>query len=168
MRADRSSSSIRVATVLRNECGYAQPTIAAGATANQWTAPSASTRSPPLLPQIRFRVGLLLRCRTDGVTLDQTAADKAARAGGRWLTDPSEMPYYFTGRRINDHVNLVVRFSTPWDAFIAGAPPAVGSRWPRANALKGRMPVPEKGRVRHIDLYLSANGQPYCPTTNRS
>lgn len=107
-----------------------------------------------------FRFDLI---RTDGETLDQKAADKAARAGGRWLTDPTEMPHYFTGRSINDHVKLVVRFSTPWDAFIAGVPPAGGSRWPKAKAMKGLMPVPTKGRVRHVDLYLSTNGEPYWP-----
>lgn len=107
-----------------------------------------------------FRFDVL---RTDGETLDQKAADKATRAGGRWLTDPGEMPHYFTGRPINDHVKLVVRFSTPWDAFIAGAPPAGGSRWPKAKALKGLVPVPKKGRVRHVDLYLSTNGEPYWP-----
>jgi hypothetical protein len=73
------------------------------------------------------------------------------------------MPHYFTGRSINDHVKLVVRFSTPWDAFISGAPPAGGSRWPKTKAMKGLIPVPTKGRVRHVDLYLSTNGEPYWP-----
>lgn len=112
------------------------------------------------LGEDHFRFDLL---RTDGKALDQKAADKAARAGGRWLTDPSEMPHYFTGRRINDHVKLVVRFSTPWVVFVSGSPPAGGSRWPKAKALKGLVPVPKKDRVRHIDLYLSTSGEPYWP-----
>jgi len=107
-----------------------------------------------------FRFDLV---RTDGKTLDQRASDKAARAGGRWLTDPSEMPHYFSGRRINNGVRLVVRFSTPWEEFIAGAPAAGGSRWPKEKALKGLVPVPKKGRIRHVDLYLSTNGTPYWP-----
>lgn len=81
----------------------------------------------PAADYFRFHV-----LRTDGETLDQKATDKAARTGGRWLTDPGEMPHYFAARSINDHVKLVVRFSTPWDAFVAGAPPAGGPQWPKA------------------------------------
>jgi len=108
-----------------------------------------------------FRFDLI---RTDGETLDQKAADKAARAGGRWLTDPGDLPYYFSGRRINDDVKHVVRFSTAWDAFSAEAEPAGPSRFPKTKSdMRVFVPVPEEGHVRHIDLYLSTIGEPYWP-----
>jgi hypothetical protein len=108
-----------------------------------------------------FRFDLI---RTDGETLDQQVADKAARAGGRWLTDPNELPFYFSGRHINDDVKHVVRVSTAWDAFTAGAEPAGPSRMPKAKAdMRVFIPVPREGHVRHVDLYLSTNGEPYWP-----
>ena len=92
------------------------------------------------------------------------SADRAARAGGRWLTDTSHFPLIFEGRQINDHTALIVRLSVGHDAFIAGAPAAGGSDWPKQKAtMRGIVPVPTEGRVRHVDVFLSYNGEPYWP-----
>lgn len=98
--------------------------------------------------------------------LERTNQDRAARAvaaGARWLTDTNELPYLFDGHLINDHVRLIVRFSVGHDAFMAGAPAAGGSDWPKKKALKGVVPLPAEGRVRHIDIFLSYNREPYWP-----
>lgn len=90
--------------------------------------------------------------------------DKAKKAGGRWVTDASQLPREFGGRQINDHVRLIVRFSAGPDVFLPGAPPAGGSKWPKKKAtMKGVVPVPAEGRVIHIDVFLSDNGHPYWP-----
>lgn len=102
--------------------------------------------------------------RTPDLDVDQRAAERAARDGGRWLTDTSELPIEFEGRRLSDHAVLITRFSVGHDAFMAGAPAAGGSDWPKPKAtMKGLVPVPTEGRVRHIDVFLSYNGQPYWP-----
>jgi hypothetical protein len=105
--------------------------------------------------------------RFDMERTNQDRAARAVRAGARWLSDTTALPYYFTGRKVNDHVDHIVRFSAAWDVFVAGAPPAGGSDWPKAKAMKGLVPVPEKGRVRHIDVFLSDNGDPYWPDEER-
>lgn len=102
--------------------------------------------------------------RTPELEVDQRSADRAARAGGRWLTDTSHFPLIFEGRQINDHTALIVRLNVGHDAFMAGAPAAGGSDWPKQKAtMRGIVPVPTEGRVRHVDVFLSYNGEPYWP-----
>jgi hypothetical protein len=102
--------------------------------------------------------------RTPDLEVDQRAADRATRDGGRWLTDPSQLPIIFEGRQINDQTAHIVRFGAGHDAFAAGAPAAGGSDWPKEKAdMRGIVPVPTEGQVRHIDVYLSYNGEPYWP-----
>lgn len=112
-----------------------------------------------------FRFDLI---RTPELEIDQRSAKRSARDGGRWLTDTSQLPHQFEGRQINDHVRLIVRFSTGPDTFLPGAPPAGGSDLPKEKAtMKGVVPVPVKGRVRHIDVFLSDNGDPYWPDADK-
>jgi hypothetical protein len=102
--------------------------------------------------------------RTPDLKVDQRSADRAARGGGRWLTDPKHLPLVFEGQQINDNAALIVRFSARHDAFMAGAPAAGGSDWPKDKATgRGIVPVPAEGRVRHIDVFLSYGGEPYWP-----
>lgn len=101
--------------------------------------------------------------RFDMERSNQDLAARAIGAGARWLTDPSDLPRKFTGRYINDHTAHIVRFSVGHDAFMDGAPAAGGSDWPKAKAMKGIVPVPAEGRVRHVDLLLSYSGEPYWP-----
>jgi hypothetical protein len=54
--------------------------------------------------------------------------DRATRAGGRWSSGSDPLPYYFTGRQVNDHAAHIVRFSAGWDTFIRGAPGPGNSR----------------------------------------
>ena len=97
--------------------------------------------------------------RTPEMEVDQRSANRSASAGGRWLTDTSELPRYFTGRRIADNVDHVVRFSTGHDVFVAGAPPAGGSDWPKVKAtMRGILPIPAVGWVIHVDVFLSYDG----------
>lgn len=98
---------------------------------------------------------------------NQDRATRAVAAGARWLTDSSELPFYFEGREVNEHVKLIVRFSIGRDAYIAGAPPAGGSDWPKENAMKGVAPLPAEGRVSHVDIFLSDNGAPYWPDEDK-
>lgn len=108
-----------------------------------------------------FRFDLI---RTPELEVDQRSADSAARAGGRWLTDTSELPLVFEGQQINKDACRLVRFSVGHDAFVAGAPAAGGSKWPKAKAsMRGFVPVPAEGRVRHVDVFLSFSGEPYWP-----
>jgi len=103
--------------------------------------------------------------RTPELEVDQKSAERAARAGGRWLTDVGDLPLYFEGRQISDHVAHVVRFSWEHDVFIAGAEPAGPSAWPKEKAtMRVMLPVPEEGRVRHVDVFLSRSGEPYWPS----
>jgi hypothetical protein len=102
--------------------------------------------------------------------LERTNRDRAARAvaaGARWLSDPSELPHYFEGRKVNDNVKLLVRFSVGHDAYVAGAPAAGGSDWPVQDAMKGIVPLPLEGRVRHVDIFLSDDGSPYWPNEDK-
>lgn len=104
--------------------------------------------------------------RTPDMKVDQNAANRAARAGGRWLTDANDFPWYFTGRRIAENVDHVVRFSIERDVFLTGAPPAGGSDWPKAKAtMRGLLPLPAEGQVVHVDVFLSrdADRGPYWP-----
>jgi hypothetical protein len=104
--------------------------------------------------------------RTPEMEVDPTFANRSARAGGRWLTDPGELPRYFTGRCINDNVDHVVRFSNGHDVFVAGAPAAGGSDRPKPKAsMRGLLPIPADGRVVHVDVFLSydAESGPYWP-----
>lgn len=104
--------------------------------------------------------------RTPEMEVDQKAANRSARAGGRWLTDSSDFPWYFTGRRIAENVDHVVRFCIERDVFLAGAPPAGGSGWPKAKAtMRGLLPLPAEGHVVHVDVFLSCDGErgPYWP-----
>jgi len=89
--------------------------------------------------------------------------EKAERAGGRWATDTSGLPLYFRGRQVNDYAAHIVRYSAERDAFLKGAPPAGGSRGPRAKStFRAIVPVPKEDRVTYLDIYLSF-GDPYWP-----
>ena len=104
--------------------------------------------------------------RTAEMEVEQRSADRSARAGGRWLTDTAELPRYFTGRRIADNVDQVMRFSTGHDVFVVGAPPAGGSDFPKPKAtMRGLLPIPAEGFVIHVDVFLSYDGDrgPYWP-----
>jgi hypothetical protein len=90
-------------------------------------------------------------------------ADKAARAGGRWSSRSDPLPYYFSGRQVDDHAAHVVRFSAGWDTFIQGAPGPGNSRGPRQKlTFKAIVDGPEKGQIAHVDVYLSLQ-DPYWP-----
>lgn len=113
----------------------------------------------PDLDHFRFDV-----IRTPDMEADPRAAQRAARDGGRWLTDPGQLPHHFIGQKINDHVRLITRFSTDADVFLAGAPPAGGSDWPKEKAtMRGMVSVPGKGSATHVDVFLCDDGQPYWP-----
>lgn len=104
--------------------------------------------------------------RTPEMEVDQKAANRSARAGGRWLTDSNDLPHYFTGRRVADNVDHVVRLSTGHDVFVAGAPPAGGSDWPKEKAtMRGLLPIPAEGFVVHVDVFLRYDSErgPYWP-----
>lgn len=89
--------------------------------------------------------------------------ERATRSGGRWTTDTDPLPFYFTGRQVNDHAAHIVRYCVEWDAFVEGAPPAGGSRGPRGKStFRGIVRAPKKGRVTHIDIYLSF-AEPFWP-----
>ena len=90
--------------------------------------------------------------------------DRAAKAGARWLTDPSHLPVTFTGKPVNEDTVLLLRCCAGHDAFTAGAPPAGGSNWPKEKAtMRGLLPVPLEGRVTHTDVFLSYTGGPFWP-----
>ena len=113
--------------------------------------------------QQHFRFDVI---RTPEMAVDDKALNRSARAGGRWMTDASDFPWYFTGRRITENVDHVVRFSVGRDVFSAGAPPAGGSDWPKDKAtMRGLLPLPAKGHVVHVDVFLSYGGDrgPYWP-----
>jgi hypothetical protein len=102
--------------------------------------------------------------RFDIERTNQDRAARAVKAGARWLTDPPTSRAEFTGQPVNDDAVLLVRFCMAHDAFMAGAPAAGGSDWPKEKAtMKGIVPVPTEGRVTHIDAFLSYNGAPYWP-----
>lgn len=105
--------------------------------------------------------------RFDRERTNQDRADRAADAGGRWLTDDSTLPLHFEGHQINDHTKLIVRFCAEPEVFVPGAPPAGGSDWPIKKAMKGTVPLPAQGRVRHIDIFLSGDGAPYWPDADK-
>lgn len=105
--------------------------------------------------------------RFDRERTNQDRADRAADAGGRWLTDDSTLPLHFEGHQINDHTKLIVRFCAEPEVFVPGAPPAGGSDWPIKKAMKGIVPLPAQGRVRHIDIFLSDDGAPYWPDADK-
>jgi hypothetical protein len=56
---------------------------------------------------------------------------KAKNAGVRWAGGADPLPYYFSGRQVNDHAAHIVRFSAEWNSFVKGAPGPGGSRGPR-------------------------------------
>jgi hypothetical protein len=98
-----------------------------------------------------------------GLESDTKLIDKSKRAGGRWVTDVSQLPAHFPGRQVNDHAAHVVRYCVEREAFVGDAPAAGGSKWPKAKAtFKAIVPVPKEGRVTHLDIYLSF-GDPYWP-----
>jgi hypothetical protein len=101
--------------------------------------------------------------RLDRERTNQDRAASATIAGGRWLYGADGLPLFFEGQPINDQAKLIVRFSTGPDLFLPGAPPAGPSDWPLQHAMKGLVPLPEEGRVRHVDVFLSYNGEPYWP-----
>ncbi|WP_264922161.1 hypothetical protein [Mycobacteroides chelonae] len=108
--------------------------------------------------------------RTTEMEVDPRFANRSVRAGGRWLTDLGELPRYFTGRRIAENVDHVVRFSTGHDVFAAGAPPAGGSDQPKEKAtMRGLLPIPAEGFVLHVDVFISyqSNCGPYWPNGER-
>lgn len=108
-----------------------------------------------------FRFDLI---RDADMEVDERAAERSRRDGGRWLTDTSQFPIMFEGEQIDEHVKRITRFSTGSDEFLPGAPPAGGSDWPKKKAtMRGLVPVPAEGRVTHVDIFLSDNGQPYWP-----
>lgn len=113
--------------------------------------------------QEHFRFDLI---RTAEMQVDRRSQNRSAGAGGRWLTDPGQLPRYFTGRPVNDNVDHVVRFSAGHDLFVAGAPPAGGSDWPKEKAtMRGLLPLPTEGHVVHVDVFLSREPDhgPYWP-----
>ena len=96
--------------------------------------------------------------------LDHTdVLEKAKKAGGGWSSRSAPLPYYFTGRQVNDHAAHIVRFSGEWDTFIKGAPGPGNSRGPRQKStFRALVAAPPKDRVSHVDVYLSL-GDPYWP-----
>jgi hypothetical protein len=98
-----------------------------------------------------------------GLESKSELVEKATSAGGRWTTDTDTLPFYFSGRQVNDYAAHIVRYCAERDAFVEGAPPAGGSRGPRAKStFRAIVPVPKKDRVTHIDIYLSF-ADPYWP-----
>jgi hypothetical protein len=94
---------------------------------------------------------------------EQTLVDRAIRAGGRWSANSDPLPYYFTGRQVNDHAALIVRFSGGWDTFVEGAPGPGNSRGPRQKStFRALIPAPDTDHVTHVDVYLSI-ADPYWP-----
>lgn len=95
--------------------------------------------------------------------------EKAVKAGGGWSTDLSDgPPFNFSGRQVNDHAAHIVRFSSEWDMFSSGMPPAPGGPKHKQKAtLHARVPAPPKGQVTHVDLYLSL-GDPYWPNEQQA
>ena len=96
--------------------------------------------------------------------LDHTdVVEKATRVGGRWSSGSDPLPYYFTGRQVNDHAAHIVRFSAEWDTFVKGAPGPGNSRGPRQKStFRALVGAPEKDHVAHVDVYLSLQ-EPYWP-----
>jgi hypothetical protein len=78
--------------------------------------------------------------------------EKAVKAGGGWSTDLSDgPPFNFSGRQVNDHAAHIVRFSSEWDMFSSGMPPAPGGPKHKQKAtLHARVPAPPKGQVTHV------------------
>lgn len=105
--------------------------------------------------------------RVDQERSNQDRAARAAEAGGRWLYGTDHLPMFFEGQQINEHAKLIVRFSTGSDLFLPGAPPAGPSDWPIETGMKGLVPLPTEGQVRHIDIFLSDSGQPYWPDPDK-
>jgi hypothetical protein len=88
---------------------------------------------------------------------------KAAKAGGHWSTASDPLPYYFSGRQVNDHAAHIVRISAGWDTFAKGAPGPGNSRGPRQKStFRALVPAPEKDHVTHVDIFLSL-GDAYWP-----
>jgi hypothetical protein len=123
-------------------------------------AAKVSIHGPDPRPQHRGKH----RFRFDLERTNQDRAARAVRAGARWLTDTSTLPVEFTGRPVNDNTVLLARFSMGHEVFVAGAPPAGGSDWPKKKAtMRGIVPVPTAGNVRHLDVFLAYDGKPYWP-----
>jgi hypothetical protein len=98
-----------------------------------------------------------------GLESDLKLIDKSKRAGGRWVTNVSQLPAYFSGRQVTDHAGHVIRYCVEREAFVGDAPPAGGSKRPKAKAtFKAIVPVPREGRVTYVDIYLSF-GEPHWP-----
>jgi hypothetical protein len=94
---------------------------------------------------------------------DAKLVNKATKTGGRWSSSSDPLPYYFTGRQVNDQAAHIVRFSAEWETFIEGAPGPGGSKGPRQKStFRALIPAPEKHHVAHVDVYLSV-GDPYWP-----
>jgi hypothetical protein len=94
--------------------------------------------------------------------------DKATNAGGRWSPGSDPLPFYFSGRQVNDHAAHIVRFSAGWDTFIKGAPGPGGSKGPRQKStFRALVGAPEKDHVKHVDVYLSL-AEPYWPDEERA
>lgn len=94
--------------------------------------------------------------------------ERATRAGFRWFGGSDPLPYYFSGRQVNDHAAHIVRFSAGWDTFIEGAPGPGGSKGPRKkSSFRALVPAPEEDHVTHVDLFLSL-GEPYWPDEKRA
>jgi hypothetical protein len=106
--------------------------------------------------------------RFDLERTNQYCAAREVAAGARWLSDTGGLPHYFEGRKVNDNVKLIVRFSVGYDAYVAGAPAAGGSDSPVQDAMKGIVPWPPEGRVSHVDIFLSDDGEPYWPDEAKS
>lgn len=88
--------------------------------------------------------------------------ERAARFGGRLVTDRSHLPVHFSGRRMDANTTHIVRFSMAHDAFAEGAPPAGGSDVPKEKAtMRGLLAPPAEGYVRHVDVFLRYSGEPY-------
>jgi hypothetical protein len=98
-----------------------------------------------------------------GLESESKLVEKSERSGGRWVTDVRQLPAYFTGQQVNGDAAHVVRYCVEREAFVGDAPPAGGSRWPKAKAtFKAIIPGPKEGRVTYFDIYLSF-GHPYWP-----
>lgn len=94
---------------------------------------------------------------------DPKLIESAVRAGGRFLTDAEDGPIYFSGRQVSEDAGHIVRFCAERKSFVGDAPPAGGSRWPKAKSTaRAITPVPTEGHVTYLDVYLSF-GDPYWP-----
>lgn len=89
--------------------------------------------------------------------------ERAERLGFHWAAGSDPLPFYFSGRPVNDHAAHIVRFSAAWDTFVKGAPgPGSSEGLRQKSTFRALIPAPKKDHVSHVDVYLSL-GDPYWP-----